>query len=39
MFVVRLGAYSKVKHLGLTNFRLGWIDLLGTNTLAYYKHV
>ncbi len=40
--------YPKVKHLKiislrhalalLTNTRLGWKGLRGTNTLAYYKH-
>jgi hypothetical protein len=30
--------HSKVDTLALTNIRLGWKGLPGTNTPAYYKH-
>ncbi len=46
MFVGKAGAYTKVEHLIIAslrkalafpaNVRLGWKDLWGTNTLAYY---
>jgi hypothetical protein len=48
MFVDRPGAYPRVELLKgpslrwagatLTNIRMGWKGLPGTNTLAYYEH-
>jgi len=44
MFVGKAGAYARVEQMKWgrilafpTNIGLGWKDLLGTNTIAYYK--
>ncbi len=43
MFKSRIGAYQSEANEGfpvvsLTNFKLGWKAMPGTNTLTYYKH-